>query len=220
MNNLSSIVRIQRIAIFLLAVALFAASSRRLSASSFDYNASDWSKSGNGTVSLTPAGNALFFNYVDYTYDSDDTWTLSSTASTTGTIDFYWHNTGFYSFFYAMGSLEEYYYDSTGNEHTTTLWSVSELDDSGDSSITGGFNFSGFSEMNIVAGEPYGFTLRGYEDDSTGIMRGTLSLSDTPNPILTPEPSSLLLALTGFAVLAAIVLRRRFADCAAAADCL
>jgi hypothetical protein len=222
MKKLFSILRIQRAAVPLLAAVLFAAGSSRLSATSFDYNASDWSAksdNGRGTLSLASTGSALFFTYNE-DYIGDDTWTLSSTASSTGTVDFDWQNAGFYSWFMATGSLEEFYYDSTGAEHTTTLWSVQHLDpDSGDSSISGGFKFSGSSEMNIYAGKQYGFILNGFEGDETAIMKGTLSLSDTPNSTLTPEPSSLLLALSGFGVLAMIVFRRRLANLAAA-DCL
>jgi hypothetical protein len=224
MKKLFSILRIQRAAVPLLAAVLFAAGSSRLSASSFDYNTSDWTavSVGGGTHSIASTGSAVFLTYYKNTgdYGGEETWTLSSTASSTGTIDFYWQNTGFYSWYYAEGWLEEFYFDSTGTEHTTTLWSSSDLYDNGDSSISGGFKFSGFSEMNIYAGEQYGFRLYGSESDSAATIEGTLSLSDTPNPTLTPEPSSLLLALSGFAVLAVIVFRRRLANPAAAADCL
>lgn len=100
MKKLFSILRNRSVVVPLLAAALFLVSSSRLSATSFDFNASDWTTGGGGSLGLTSTGSGLLFSYNENIIGSD-TWTLSSTASTTGTIDFNWQNAGFYSYFEA-----------------------------------------------------------------------------------------------------------------------
>ena len=129
-----------------------------------------WSISGPGTTTSTQVNFTtweLDYNLVPSGYNKQ-TWTVTAIAPVTGDYEFDWSYSGLHSWFDASAFLNSFN-------------PIGSLVNSG---VGGNFLFSGngFVFSNVLAGESFGFTLGGEHFDRSQILRGTLTLSQVPEP--------------------------------------
>ena len=139
----------------------------------------NWTISGNGTTSAVEnwEGNwDLNYALTGSSVYSTQTWTVSTTAVADGDYTFDWGYEGFHAYFNVTAFLNSY--DSSS---TTSLYSGGPVNCC--STPSAGFSEAGTAYFNnITAGEVFGFTLGGSNFDSNNQLRGTLNLSQVPEP--------------------------------------
>ncbi len=134
-----------------------------------------WSITGNGTTNAEQLNTdewALSYDLNPAGYGTQ-TWTVSAVVDEAGTYNFSWDYTGFHAYFQVTAFLNT----SSGIA----------LVDTGPvnccSSPSGGFSYNGniaFANVNI--GDVISFQMGGSNGDSNNALRGTLNLTQVPEP--------------------------------------
>jgi hypothetical protein len=184
-----------------LALATLVACGSSVHASSIDLNAADWSSSSTAgsPATISSVENGLKFSYNltgDQVYETQ-TWTVSNTPTEDGTVTINWEYSGFYAYFEVSAFLNAF---ANGGD-TITLINAGPVDCC--SAPSAGFYYTGTTTLNVYAGQSWGFTFGGSNQDSNTILSGMLTLTDATRSDVTPEPGSGLLLATGLAAIAA-----------------
>ena len=161
-----------------------------------------WSFTGPGTATVGGSGDTTTFTYNDdasyggafgtYPWGSDISWTATATADFTGQYVFDWTYTGMHSWASARASLVTF-----GGIGPVTLV---------DQAVYDNFSISGTALVfDVTAGDTFGFTITGSNNDSSAIIMGTLSITE---PSAVPVPAAAVLLLSGLGALGATRRRR------------
>ena len=138
-------------------------------------------------------------NSVRLVYDNNgfgpDTFTLTGTATSTGSTKFSYDSAGFYSFFRVRASANAF-----SNGVTTNLYSFGPQNCC--TPPSGGFRYLGFVTLQLVAGQTYGFSVTGSNFDIARKIQGELNVSAVP------EPASWALMIVGFGLVGAVARTR------------
>ena len=126
------------------------------------------------------------------------TWTMSGVATGSGTQTFAWKSTGFYSFFQVRAGLNAF-----SNAVVTPIYNYGPVNCC--TAPSDGFSYSGIVQLNLVAGQTYGFNVRASNFDSARTNNGTLTIAAVP------EPTSWAMLIAGFGLTGAAMRRRRTA---------
>ncbi|MEA5385878.1 PKD domain-containing protein [Haloarculaceae archaeon H-GB11] len=138
-------------------------------ASPISFDASDWSSAGSGTHSVSDTadgGVELAWNNDGALYDGS--WTYTTTATATETVEFDWTFQGHHSWYRADAKA---YAFADGPGGTTQVL----LSDQG----SGGFSDSGTASLPIYQGYAFGIRVTGYHFDSSRLMRGSFTLASS-----------------------------------------
>ena len=140
-----------------------------------DYSLARWTDTGiaGGTTSIAYPGNSTALGTFAYDVNLGTTSTGVSPRSATyqmiapvaGTIRSDWEYTGFHAFFLAIANFTAFAGDDVSVEVDGTT-------------VSGNFQFSGSTELEVEAGEPFGFQLGGRNGDSNSRLVGTLTVSN------------------------------------------
>ena len=123
------------------------------------------------------------------------TFTLSSVATTTETKLFKYDSAGFYSFFRVTASANAF-----SNGVSTSLYDFGPEDCCSEPSD--GFRYTGFTTLQLVAGQTYGFSVTGSHFDRTQLIKGELNISAVP------EPASWAFMIVGFGLVGSVARKR------------
>ena len=146
-----------------------------------------------GTTGLSPATDPS--TSLTFTYNNNgggtanDSYTIETTAPTTGTVTLDWSSSGFYAYYAVNASLVAF-----SGTSTQTIYSYGPTNCC--SAPSNGFSYSGSVTLVAVAGQVLGFTVAGSNGDSNPTISGTLVIS-APVSATVDEPRSLLLLLPG-----------------------
>lgn len=155
--------------------------------------------SGPGSPTVTePTANSATLNYGVNGF-GPFTFTITGTATTTGTQTFDYTSGGFYSFFNVRASANAF-----SNGATTSLYSHGPANCC--SSPSNGFSYTGSVDLNLVAGQAYGFSVTGSNSDSARRIQGNFAVS-TPVSAA-PEPATWAMMMVGFGLVGAMSRRR------------
>lgn len=130
------------------------------------------SSSSNATVSAATSSDDTTetFTYDDNNTDvySNQTFTFSTVAQSSFTLDFNWTYAGFHAFYEAVAQLVAYA-DGPGGTTTVTLQPST--------SVYGNFTYSGSSSLSVTSGYAFGFIASGSNYDSSDVLRGTVTIT-------------------------------------------
>ena len=153
-----------------------------------------WTASGPGNFTLDSNG---AFDPPQMTYNlgedplgarfSNETWTLSTTASSAFTDNVPYLYTGYHGFFGVIVHLDAFVIH---NGITTTASIVADGPVNCCTPPSGGFSYTGSHSFDVVAGDIYGFTAGGFNFDSDPHFFGTLRLANTPAPPAFTDPAA------------------------------
>jgi hypothetical protein len=142
-----------------------------------------WTGSGSGTTTVVSDGSMgpAVFHYQDLGQFSGS-WSFSTTARSTRTVNLTYDYTGFNAFFDVRVGLDAFV---THGATTTTT----SLVDAGPVNCctppSGGFTYTGTVSLTVEAGDTYGFMLRGSNFDSNMTLEGTLTVDEPCTQALT-----------------------------------
>jgi hypothetical protein len=124
----------------------------------------DWSISGDGITSSTEVSTGVW----NLTYNNDGVltagnWEMSAFALEAGDFTIDWDLSGLHSWFEAEVS-------------------ISAFSDSGSTVIANSFTSGTYTFSDLQVDEKFGFTVYGNHWDSSRLMRGTLEVSQVPEP--------------------------------------
>jgi hypothetical protein len=136
-----------------------------------------WTGSGSGTTTVVSDGTSgpAVFTYSDHE-NFEGSWTFSTVASQTRTVNLAWDYTGFHSFFQVTVGLDAFV---THGATTTTTPLVNDGPVDCCTPPSGGFSYSGTISLSVQAGDTYGFAMRGSHFDIAMALEGTLTVDDT-----------------------------------------
>ena len=148
--------------------------------------------SGPGTVSVSPnsdvSGDQFTFNYgVNSTSGS---WSFTALALDTGVHTIDYSGGGDHAYFRASAYAGVFTTDANGTVTTQTLFS---------SGTYGPFSYSGTVNLDLVAGQTYGFNFSGSNYDSANYLVGDLQITDVTTAV--PEPSTYAMMAGGVGLL-------------------
>lgn len=134
-----------------------------------------WSITGNGTTSATQLNLdewALSYDLNPAGYNTQ-TWTVSAVVDEAGTYNFSWDYSGFHAYFDVTAFLTT----SSG----ITLVNTGPVNCCG--SPSNGFSYNGNAAFaNAAIGDVISFQMGGSNGDSNNALRGTLNLTQVPEP--------------------------------------
>lgn len=148
-----------------------------------------WTITGNGTTNAVEVNAdewALSYDLNPAGHNNTQTWTVSAIVDEAGTYNFSWDYTGFHAFYQVTAFL--------------TTSSGITLVDTGPvnccSSPSAGFSYNGnIAFANASMGDVISFQMGGSNGDSNNALRGTLNLTQVP------EPTTLVIFSLAFVVL-------------------
>ena len=133
---------------------------------------SPWGGAGSGTTTVISDGSV---SPAEFTYDNpgeySGIWSFDTVASTTRTVLLKYKYTGFHAYFQVKAAL-----DLRNNGGITTLVSDGPVNCCNPPSS--GFEYSGYTVLSVVAGDTYGFDMRGSHFDSNQKLTGTLTVEE------------------------------------------
>ncbi|MEA3184216.1 MAG: hypothetical protein QOJ74_693, partial [Ilumatobacteraceae bacterium] len=112
---------------------------------------------------------------------SDQTWSLTTAATTTGSDSFSYTYTGFHGYYDVHVHLVAFV---THAGVTTTTSLVNPAPVNCCTPPSGGFSYTGSHTFDVTVGDTYGFRLGGFNFDSDATFFGTLSLAPPPVPLV------------------------------------
>src|SRR5262249_31974132 len=141
-----------------------------------------WSGSGPGTTTVVgdgTAGPAVFSYDLDLGQASGASgfWDFSTTADFTGQVQLPYHWTGLHAWFQVKAQLVAYVeHKAPGvtSHITTQLINVGPTDCC--TTPSNGFDYRGTTTLSVQAGDLYGFTIIGSNQDLNSFLRGTLTV--------------------------------------------
>lgn len=145
-----------------------------------------------GTTGLSPASDpstSLTFTYSNNGGAASDSYTIETTAPTTGPVTLDWSSSGFYAYYGVKASLVAF-----SGTSSQTIYNYGPTNCC--SAPSNGFNYSGSVTLAATAGQVLGFTVAGSNGDSNTTIQGTLVIS-APTAAAVDEPRALLLLLPG-----------------------
>jgi len=158
----------------LLAVALAGLVAQTATSNPVDH---PWTGGGSGTTTVVSDGTSgpAVFSYSQH-FGFSGSWSFSTVASSTRTVNLAWTYTGFHSFFRVTVGLDAFV---THGATTTTTSLVNDGPVNCCTPPSGGFSYSGTTSLSVQAGDTYGFAMRGSHFDSLHVLEGTLTVDDT-----------------------------------------
>ena len=108
---------------------------------------------------------------------TNQTWTLSTTATSDTTESVPYIYTGYHAFFQVIVHLDAFV---THNGVTTTTSLVADGPVICCTPPSGGFTYTGSHTFNVVSGDTYGYAVGGFNFDSDPHFFGTLTLAEPP----------------------------------------
>jgi hypothetical protein len=122
----------------------------------------------------------------EFTYNLDNgsagasgSWQFSTTSTASGPVDLDWSYSGFNAYFEVTVGLSAFV-THNGTTTTTTLVNAGPVDCC--TPPSGGFSYSGVTQLTVAAGDTYGFTMAGSNADSDALLSGTLDVTIDPPP--------------------------------------
>jgi hypothetical protein len=149
-----------------------------------------WTASGPANVTTDSDGSVappqMTYNLFDDPFDPfgpprfrDQTWTLSTTATSTFTDSVPYLYTGFHAFFQVTAHVDAFIIHN-GVTTTTNLLNEGPVDCGACLPPSGGFSYTGRHSFDVVAGDTYGYRVGGRNFDSNTNFFATLTLTDSP----------------------------------------
>ncbi len=134
-----------------------------------------WTGAGSGTTTVVSDGTSgpAVFSYSQHAFSGS--WSFSTVASSTRTVNLAWTYAGFHSFFRVTVGLDAFV---THGATTTTTSLVNAGPVNCCTPPSGGFSYSGTTSLSVQAGDTYGFAMRGSNFDSIETLQGTLTVDD------------------------------------------
>ncbi|MEI7745751.1 MAG: CSLREA domain-containing protein, partial [Chloroflexota bacterium] len=133
-----------------------------------------WTASGPGTVTTTSDGTtgpAAFGYSLSPAGFSTVTWSFTSTATQTGTLNLAWHYTGFHAYFAVTATAAVIV---NGAVMTQVLAAGPQ---NCCTTPSGGFDYSGTVPVSVNAGDTFGFRVAGSNFDSNNVLNGHLEVT-------------------------------------------
>jgi hypothetical protein len=138
-----------------------------------------WSGTGpTGTVVSDGTSGPAVFTYDFFgspTSGASGSWTFSTVASSSRTVNLTYDYTGFHAFFRVTVGLDAFV---THGATTTTTPLVNAGPVNCCTPPSGGFSYSGTVSLSVQAGDTYGFAMRGSNRDTNATLRGTLTVDE------------------------------------------
>jgi hypothetical protein len=139
-----------------------------------------WTGSGTGTTTVVSDGSSgpAVFQYSEFGDPNSGavgSWSFSTTAGTTRTVNLTYDYTGFHAFFEVTVGLEAFV-THAGTTTTTPLVDAGPVDCC--TPPSGGFTYTGAVSLPVQAGDTYGFMLQGSNFDSNPTLQGTLTVDE------------------------------------------
>ncbi len=157
-----------------------------------------WTGSGTGTTSVPSDGTNGTAQF-SYSYNNpcncgaSGTWTFHTEANSSGQVVLPWTYTGLHAWFQVTVGLDVFV---THGTTTTTTNLITAGPTSCCTTPSNGFSYSGTQTLTVVAGDTYGFVMRGSNFDSNSFLKGTLTVGTTPattfSTTATPGPVTLV----------------------------
>jgi hypothetical protein len=114
----------------------------------------------------------------------DETWLLSTTATSDATVPLTYAGSGLHGYFQVVAHLDAFV---THNGFTTTTSLVHNPKTDCCTPPSGGFSYTGSHSFAVATGDTYGFTLGGSNYDSNHAFYGTLTVNPSA-PSAPPVP--------------------------------
>jgi hypothetical protein len=155
-----------------------------------------WTGSGSGTTTVVSDGTSgpAVFNYHVAAFSGS--WSFSTTAATTQTVNLTYDYTGFHAFFRVTVGLQAFV-SHGGTTTTTSLVNAGPVNCC--TPPSGGFTYTGLIALSVQAGDTYGFMLRGSNFDSNTTLQGTLTVDNPCTQTVTgtvPSPLQIGMGVT------------------------
>jgi hypothetical protein len=112
------------------------------------------------------------FSYDDHSKDvyAVQTFTMQAVATKTGALNYAWTYQGLHDWYEAQAGLTAFAVDDAGVVNTVTLVTMQ--------SVAGEFTFDGGSaSLQLTNGQPFGFTAKGVNFDSSDTLEGTITIT-------------------------------------------
>ena len=148
-----------------------------------------WVGSGTGTTTVIDDGTD---GSPEFSYDHEveccatGTWEFSTEASEAGTIDLDWTYSGYHAWFQVTTGLTAFV-RTEGGDANTPLVSAGPTNCC-DGPPSGGFSYSGSTQLTVQAGDVYGFKMSGSNGNSDGRLNGNLKINGV-TPVATDRPT-------------------------------